>query len=313
MEEKKKVLITGGLGLIGSKLAEKCVFSGDSVTILSKSLKRIRNIRGLENKIELHLKDINEINPLDVKDKDFIFHFASTVDNYNIYDQPYLDVDVNCHGTISLLEACRKSNPKARIVYPSTFFVNGNIELPATPESPCEPLGVYPATKLAAEHFCKIYNRVFEMNAVIARFTNVFGENEENNNKKKAAFNYLMGLALKDKEIPLYDAGNFYRDYIFVDDVADACKVIAEKGETGEVYYVGNGKAQIFRELIEIVIEEAGSGTIKNIEPPEFHNRVGIKDYYCDNNPLRQLGWRPKVSVREGIRRTIQHYKNASR
>jgi len=310
---QKNILITGGLGLIGSRLAEKYVESGENVTILSRSDKRISNIKGLEDKITLKIKDINDISPEDVANQDYIFHFASTVDNYNINDQPHLDVNVNCNGTISLLEACRASNPNARVVYPSTFFVNGNVELPATPESPCEPLGLYPATKLASEHFCKIYNRVFDMNTVIARFTNVFGENEANDNKKKAAFNYLMGLALKDEEIPLYDAGNFYRDYIFVDDVADACQVIAEKGKTGEVYYVGNGKAQSFKELIDMVVEEAGSGTIKNIEPPEFHNRVGIKDYYCDNTPLKNLGWESKVPVREGIRRTIEHYKNGSK
>jgi len=310
----KNILITGGLGLIGSCLAEKYANSGENVTILSRSDKRLNNIRGLEDKITLKIKDIKNISPEDVSNQDYIFHFASTVDNYNIHDQPHLDVNVNCNGTISLLEACRKSNPNVRIVYPSTFFVNGNLKkLPATPESPCEPLGIYPATKLASEHFCKIYNKVFDMNTVIARFTNVFGEKEANDNKKKGAFNYLMGLAIKGEEIQLYDAGNFYRDYIFVDDVADACKVIAEKGETGKVYYVGNGKPQSFKELIDIVIEEAGSGTIKNINPPEFHNRVGMKDYYCNNTPLKNLGWEPKVSVREGIRRTIQHYKNESK
>ena len=300
----KNVLITGGLGLIGSCLTEKYVNSGENVTILSQSDKRINNIKGLENKITLKIKDIKDISPEDVINQDYIFHFASTVDNYNIHDQPHLDVNVNCNGTISLLEVCKEFNPSARIVYPSTFFVNGNLDkLPATPESPCNPLGLYPATKLAAENFCKIYNQVFDMNTVIARFTNVFGEKEANNNKKKAAFNYLMGLALRGEEIPLYDAGNFYRDYIFVDDVADACQTIAEKGETGKIYYVGNGKPQKFKELIDIVIEEAKSGTIKNISPSEFHNRIGIKDFYCDNSPLRNLGWKPKISIREGIKK----------
>lgn len=311
---KKNILITGGLGLIGSRLAEKYINSEENITILSRSDKRISNIKGLEDKINLKIKDIKDISPEDVANQDYIFHFASTVDNYNIHNQPHLDININCNGTIALLEACRYTNPKARIIYPSTFFVNGNLDkLPATPESPCEPLGLYPATKLAAEHFCKIYNRVFDMNTVIARFTNVFGEKEANDNKKKAAFNYLIGQAIKDKEVPLYDGGNFYRDYIFVDDVAEACMTIAEKGKKDEIYYVGNGKTKKFKELIEIVIEEAGSGTIKNISPPEFHNKIGIKDYYCDNTPIKELGWEPKVSLKEGIRRTIQHYKNESK
>ncbi len=300
----KQILITGGLGLIGSKLAEFYVNSGEMVTIISRSKKNIRNIKGFENKINLKIKDIKDVSVEDVKNQDIIFHLASTVDNYNMLDMPHLDVNVNCNGTISLLEMCKKANPFVRIVYSSTFFVNGALEkLPATPKSPCEPLGIYPATKLAAEHFCKIYNRVFGMNITIARFTNVFGEKESKENKKKAAFNYLIGLALKNKKIPVYDGGDFYRDYIFVDDVASACQIIAEKGKVGEIYYVGNGKTHKFKELIKIVIEEAGTGFIIDVKPPKFHNQVGFKNYYCDNKPLKDLGWKAKVSLREGIKK----------
>jgi UDP-glucose 4-epimerase len=311
---QRRVLITGGLGLIGSRLAEKCVQSGEKVTILTRSKEKLENIEGIAERVELRVKDVRDISQEDVADQDQIFHFASTVDNYNIHDQPYLDVEVNCGGTLALLEACREFNPQARIVYPSTFFVNGNLDhLPATPQSPCEPRGLYPATKLAAEHFCRIYNEVFDMNTVTARLTNVFGERESRTNKKKAAFNFLIGLALDGQEVPVYDGGNFFRDYIFVDDVADACQTIAERGERGEIYYVGNGKAQSFRELIEMVVSEAGSGRIIDVVPPEFHNRVGIKDFYCDNTPLRNLGWTPKVPLSEGIRRVVEHYKDESK
>jgi len=306
----KNVLITGGLGFIGSCLARKCLDKGWNVTIMSRSDKKIDNIFDIKENVSLVLKDIREIDE-EVKEKDYIFHLASTVDNYNINSDPYLDIEINCKGTIALLEACKKHNPEAKIIYASTFFVNGNLNnLPATPESPCNPLGLYPATKLAAEHFCKIYNQVFGLNASIARFTNVFGPFEEGNNKKKAAFNYLINLATEGKEIPIYGDGSFSRDYIFVDDVCLALITIAEKGEKNEIYYVGRGEGVKFIDLINIVIEQSGSGKIKYIDPPEFHNRVGINDYYCDNSKLKELGWNPSVSLQEGIRRTVDFYKN---
>lgn len=305
-----EVLITGGLGFIGSNLAVKCVEQGHNVTIFSKSSSKLENIEEIRDKINISFGDIKYIGN-QVKNKDWIFHFASTVDNYNIHSEPYKDVDINCNGTIALLEACRHHNPDARIIYPSTFFVNGNLkDLPATPDSPCEPLGIYPATRLAGEHFCKIYNQVFNLNSIIARFTNVFGIKEQKENKKKAAFNQLISLAMQNKEIPLYGNGNFIRDYIYVSDAVDACLLLAQKGKVGEIYYVGRGEKTKFKDLIDIVVEEAKAGKIKSIKPPEFHQKVGIGDYYCDNSLLRGLGWSPKVSLRQGIKNTIEYYKH---
>src|SRR3989338_9143992 len=128
---------------------------------------------------------------------DLIFHLAGSTDNYAIIEgEPYKEIELNCNTTIALLEACKKYSPKARIIFASTFFVNGNVEkLPVTPESPCNPLGLYGATRLAAEHFCRIYHNLFGMDIIIVRFTNVFGAREQIS-KKKAGFNYLIKLAV---------------------------------------------------------------------------------------------------------------------
>jgi len=308
--EGMNILITGGLGFIGSNLAHKCVHEGHCVTLLSHSEKKKENISEVKDDVKIILKDIRDISSEDVAGMDYIFHCASTVDNYNIQDNPYLDTEVNCNGTTALLEACRNGNPGVRIVYASTFFVNGNLDkLPATPNSPCNPLGIYPATRLAGEQFCKAYNQTFGMNATIARFTNVFGQREQAANKKKAAFNQMLAAAMRGEEIPLYSNGEFIRDYIHVEDVVDALLIIAEKGKKGEVYYVGRGEKTNFGDLMKMVIEEAGSGTLKSIEPPKFHKAVGIKDFYCDNALLKELGWTPQVSLRQGIRKTIDYYQ----
>src|SRR3989344_1684349 len=168
-----KVLITGGLGFIGSNLAERCAQEGHKIVLLSGSDKKKGNIKGFEYKVDLVLKDITQIDK-EVKDMDYVFHLASIVHNRPVSADPLRETSVNCEGTLALLEACRKHNPQARIVYGSSFFVNGSLgieNLPATPSSPCNPLSVYAATRLAGEHFCNVYNRTFGMNSVIARFT----------------------------------------------------------------------------------------------------------------------------------------------
>lgn len=304
----KRIMIIGGLGFIGSHLAEKCVEDGHKVTILSRSDSKIENIKKIRDSVNLILMDVKDVGK-EVKGFDYIFHLAGSTDNYAITEgQPYKDIEMNCNSTIALLEACKKHNPKARIIFASTFFVNGNVEkLPVTPQSPCNPLGLYGATRLAAEHFCHIYHNVFNMDIVIVRFTNVFGAREQIS-KKKAGFNYLIKLAVEGKEIPLYNNGGFVRDYIYVSDAAEACLIVAERGKTNEIYYIGRGEFIKFKQLIDMVVNIT-KARINPISPPDFHKRVGIKNFVCDNKPLKSLGWIPKVSLEEGIKKTIGDYR----
>lgn len=306
----KKVLITGGLGFLGSELAFQCVDSGYNVTILTRSLSKIENIVEIQEKVKIITLDIKDIGN-HVIGFDYIYHFAGTTDNYHILDDPYIDIDINCNGTIALLEACRKYNPDVRILYGSTFFVNGNPEsLPVTPSSPCNPLGLYGATRLAGEHFCRIYNNVYNLNVTIVRFSNVFGIREQLGNKKKAGFNYIISLAIKGEAVPLYNNGEFYRDYIYLTDAVSGAMVVAEKGDRSKIYYVARGEFVKFRELIGIVMTTVGGGVINPVEPPDFHKQVGISDFVCDINELKELGWAPEVSLVDGIRKTVEFYRH---
>jgi nucleoside-diphosphate-sugar epimerase len=305
------VLITGGLGFIGSGIVRECLNRGHSVFILSRSTDKLPNIDNLPDDVTYIIKDVCDIGVMDVAGKDWIFHCASTVDNYNILDNPTLDTHVNCLGTLALLEACRKYNPHARIVFPSTFFVNGNLDqLPATPESPCNPLGLYGTTKLAAEHFCRIYRNVFGLDTVVARLTNVFGVREQWDNNKKAAFNRMIWLAVNGEPISLYGNGDTRRDYVYVDDAARALVLLAERGNPEQVYYIGGGVGIKIGALAEVIIEEVGSGRIVNVDTPDFHKSTGMADFWCNNGPMLALGWKPEVSIREGIRRVIAEYRS---
>ncbi len=304
----KNILITGGLGFIGSNLAIKCVQFGYNVTIISKTKTKLYNIRGFENNINVIYKDIKNID-IEVKDMDYIFHCASTVDNYNIFDNPYIDIDVNVTGTVALLEACRRYNTSVEIIYTSTFFVNGNAnEFPVTPNTKENPLGVYGATKLCAENILKTYHSVFGIKCKIARLSNVFGLGEQSGNNKKAAFNKMIYTAVEGiHPIRLYDNGVIKRDYIYIDDVISALITIMKNGNN-EIYYIGRGESIKFKKLVDIIIEKTNNAKLEIVESPPFHKQVGINDFECDISSLKSLGWKPLVSIEDGIKRVVQQY-----
>lgn len=308
-----KVLITGGFGFIGSHLAEACEKAGHDVTIISRTLEDEWRLKGI--KYKFLLENVTHIGRK-VKGFDWIFHLVGSTDNYAIENgTPFRDIGANCKTTLGLLEACRKYNPKAKIVYTSTFFVNGQPEwLPVGPDHECKPLGLYGATKLCAEHFCRVYNNVYDLNVVVARLSNVYGPKEKGD-KQKAGFNYMIKQAVNGENLNVYSGGYFYRDYIYVTDVAKALLTLARKGNKEQVYYVGTGRYVLFKNLIDVVIENTGVEA-HTIDPPEFHNKIGIKDFVCEVSPLKELGWSEKVMYKSGIKKTIKYYRgevNANR
>lgn len=305
-------LIIGGLGFIGSHLVEDCISRGQEVTVLTRSTQKLENIEFVRASVNLIVKDLRDIGQ-EVRGFDYIFNLSGTTSNYSILDgNPFSDIDQNCTNTLCLLEAMRKYNTGAKLIYASTFFVNGRpTQLPVTPEQRCEPLGLYGATRLAGENFCRIYGNIFDLDSRIMRFCNVFGPREVGS-KRKAGFNFLIKEAVEGRDLSIYNGGNFFRDYIYVTDVASACNVVAEKGKKNQIYYVGIGEKTKFKELIDIILRETGVSSI-SIEPPDFHKRVGIENFICSPKELKSLGWLPLVSLEEGIKKTIEHYRNNGR
>jgi len=294
----KTILVTGGLGFVGSSLARYYVNEKYNVTILTKTLDKINNIKDIKEDVDIIQQDICEVGEY-VNKFDYIIHCASTVHNYHILSDPHIDIKTNCIGTINLLEHLKNSKQLKKMVYVSTFFVNNG-----------EPKALYGATKLCAEHICKSYNSVFNVPVTIVRLSNVFGPGEQCDNNKKAAFNRMIQLALDNEEIKLYDNGKIKRDYIYIDDVVQGIDTVMNKGKHSEVYEIGKGYSLTLKEMIGDIIYLAGGGKIIPVCPPEFHTQVGINDYFCDTSKMFSLGWKPKVSVKDGIRKTIEVYKN---
>ncbi len=302
------VLVTGGLGFIGSRIVRKHVLAGDLVWVFTRSMIKEKNIEDLRSGVMVYG---GPYRPEIFADVDVVYHCAATTHNYHIFDNPHHDIAVNCAGTIDLLEMCRQHCPEAKIVYVSTFFVHGfwkesagvsALDLPL-------PLGLYGATRLAGEHFCRIYNNVSDMNCVVARLCNVFGPEMFFDDTPKGAFNRMTQHLVKGETIGLYEGNQIHqRDYIYVDDVVDALVLLAEKGNRNGTYYVGTGRGSTLQQMFDVVIDQLGRGKYEWKEVPAFHKAVGIKSFVCDPTPLRALGWEEKVFIPEGIRRMIEFY-----
>jgi len=311
-----RVLITGGLGFVGSNLAEDLVKKGHQLILVSRSDRKIRNIADIVDKVDIEYGDLTDFNWLENEvlkhQPDVIFHLAGQLTSYESFEKPLYDVDVNAKSTIVLLESIRKLGQPCRFILGSTFWVVGKPEsLPVNEETPCNPLNIYAVDRLASEHYCKIYNKVYDMDTLIMRLTNTFGIKEQYDNPKKAALNYLIYRGYKGQTVPIYDQGKFFRDYIYVSDVVSAAEAIMKKGKAGQCYFVGTGVKTWFYDIGRW-IEELTDGKVVYVESPDYHKRINVGDIIIDNTKIKGLGWDWKVSVKEGIKKTLEYYRRTS-
>lgn len=307
------ILITGGMGFLGSNLAESLVNQGHQVLLVTRSRRKWQNIEDFANKVQMDYGDVTDVDW--IRDSvlrhqpDVIFHFAGQLTSYESFENPLYDVDVNNKSTLAILEALQQLKKPCRFILGSTLWVVGHPDkLPVNEETPCQPRNIYAVNRLASEHYCKIYNDVYGLDTVIMRLTNTFGIREQHDNPKKAALNYLLYQGYKGQDIPIYEAGQVFKDYIYISDAISAAKTIMEKGKAGELYFVGTGVKTWFYDIGRW-IEELTPGKVVYVEPPDFHQRIDIGNIVVDNRKLLKLGWTWKVSVREGLERTLKYYK----
>lgn len=309
MTKQISYLITGGYGLIGSNLANS--LKGKVTLLVRNDEKKERITR---DGIKVIKKDLLDVTPQDLKGIDVIMHTASTVDNYHVLTDRDIDIDTNLKGTLKLLEACKDLPKKPLIIFFSTFFVYGNTydktKKKITEESSTDPLAIYPTTKLAAESLIKLYQRLYGIPYLIVRLTNVYSDKEDYTNKKKGAFNYMIMLAVKGEPLNVYKGGNFYRDYIYLDDVISALKFLVRKKVKNDTFLIGRGKPVFFKDMISYIHKLTDKKSkINEIDPPEFHKVVGITNFVADTSKINKLGWKSKVDYKEGIRKIVSRYQ----
>lgn len=225
-----------------------------------------------------------------------ILYLISTVDNYNVFTNPYIDIETNLVHLIRVLENCKDKN--VTFNFASSWFVYGDTDLPASEESFCNPKGFYSITKRTAEQLLISYCQTFNINYRILRFANVLGNSDDKVSKKKNALTHLINEMKSGNDINLYDGGKFIRDYIHVDDLCSAIKLIIDKGEINTVYNVGNGQPIVFCDIIDYVQDKLKSKSkISNIEQSDFHKLVQVKSMYMNCDKLKSLGYEPKYDI----------------
>lgn len=305
----KRILITGGTGFIGGNLARRLLDEGHDVTILARGTDKMPCIPSGMKFVKCDITT----DPIDVVNYDWIYHCASTVNDYNLLDGNTSDTTVNMIGTQRLLEAIRHDNPWTRLIFVSTFFVYGDQDEKVTEETPCRPKGIYGITKKAAEDMCQVYRKVFNLDIVIARLSNIYGVNQATASQKTAAFNWMVRSCVENKTISLYDNGDLIRDYMYIDDAVQGLYHTALYGTRGELYLLSAGESHLFRLMVDCMRDLADGGMIREVASPGFHQRVGIGDFYTDNaKAKKQLGWSPQVGIMEGIRRTVEYYESCN-
>ena len=265
----RRVMITGGLGFIGSSLARLLVDLGADVLLVDSLIPdyggNLFNIAGIEHRLRVNVADVRQQSTMNylVHDREVIFNLAGQVSHIDSMLDPYTDLEINCRSQLSLLEACRRNNPAAKVVYAGTRQVYGRPErLPVTEDHLVRPTDVNGINKAAGEYYHLVYNNVFGVRACSLRLTNVFGPRQLIKHNRQGFIGWFIRLAIQDEEIQIYGDGSQLRDFVYVDDAAEAfLQAGASDACNGGVFNVGGSGPISHRELVTLLLDVAGTGT----------------------------------------------------
>jgi|SRR3989344_1909903 len=313
----KNVLVTGGLGFIGSNLSIKLVDLGAKVTIIDALLANYGgnkfNITPL-SRVKVKIADMRNQKVMDkiVRGQKIIFNLAGTLSHIDSMTDPFVDLDINCRAQLCLLEACRKYNPGVRIIYAGTRNQYGKaLYLPVDEKHIEDPTDINGINSIAGEKYHFLYHRIYGLEVVSLRMTNTFGPRHQMKHPKQGVLNWFIRLLLENKTVELFGDGSQIRDINYVDDVVDALILCAKsKKANGNVYNLG-GTPITLLDFVKKVIDYLGYGKYKIVKFPKDRSSIEIGNYVADVKKIKNdLGWQAKVPVEEGIRRTIEYYKN---
>ena len=316
--ESKRVMVTGGLGFIGSNLAARLVELGAQVLLIDPMIDETganrHNIAGIEDKVSTRLVDVRDALAMGrlVEDQDVIFNLAGQVSHIDSMKDPFTDLDINCRAQLSLLEACRQTNPGVKIIFASTRQIYGRPDyLPVDERHLLHPTDVNGINKMAGEWYHILYNNVYGLRACSLRLTNTYGPRMLVKNNRQTAIGWFIKQVLDNEEVQLFGDGSQLRDFTYVDDVSDAfLRAGASDVSNGQVFNIGGHEPISLRDLLDVMIEIAGSGSYRLVPFPEEKKAIDIGSVYADDNKIRRaLGWEPSTSLREGLTRTIAFYR----
>jgi len=314
----KRVLITGGLGFIGSNLAIRLVELGAEVMLVDSMLPAygasLSNIEPVRDRLRVNFSDIRDRHGLDylVREEDLIFSLAGQVSHIDSMQNPMTDLEINCRSQLSLLEACRQGNPGARIVFASTRQLYGKpCYLPVDESHPRVPVDVNGINKLAAEMYYSLYDRVHGIHTVSLRLTNTYGPRMDLASTRKGFIGIFVRRALDGEPIQLYGDGRQRRDFNYIDDVVTALLCAGEiDALRGQVFNLGHDRPRSLLEVVEL-LHRLCEFKHEFVPFPAAAAAIDIGDYYGDSSRFKQAaGWEPQVDLEEGLQRTIEFFRD---
>jgi UDP-glucose 4-epimerase len=313
----KSALVAGGLGFIGSNLAIRLVELGARVTVVDSLLPDMGgnpfNLAPVAEEVEVSdvdLRDTARLAPL-LRGQDVVFNLAGQVSHVDSMTDPVADLDINCRGQLSLLEACRRECPGATVVFAASRQQYGRPRyLPVDEAHPLDAVDVNGVHKTAAEAALLLYGRVYGLRGASLRLTNTYGPRMQIRHPRQGFVAWFVRLALEGRELELMGGGSTIRDFNHVDDVVEAFVACGVREEAvGEVFNLGSEPVTL-REFAEALLEAAGGGSVRAIPFPEDRARIEIGDVHCDWRKINgTLGWAPTVSLAEGLARTVEYYR----
>lgn len=313
----KRVLITGGLGFIGSNLARRLVELGADVLLVDSLIPdyggNLFNVAGIEDRVRVNIADVRDKYGMEylVRGHDFLFNLAGQVSHLDSMQDPYTDLEINCRSQLSILEACRKHNPEVKIVYAGTRQIYGKPHyLPVDEAHPLEPTDINGVDKMAGEWYHLVYHRVYDLRVTSLRLTNVYGPRMRVKDARQTFIGWWIRQVVEGQELQVFGDGKQIRDFNYVDDVVEALLLAAvDPAADGQVYNLGGDEPISLLDLARLMIEINGSGSYRLVPFPPDRKRIDIGDYCGDYSRIRtHLGWRPRVSLRTGLERTLAFY-----
>jgi UDP-glucose 4-epimerase len=311
----KKILITGGLGFIGSNLTRRLVEMGANVTLADSLIPEyggnLFNIAGIEDRVKVNISDVRDAHSMRylVQGQDYLFNLAGQTSHMDSMEDPYTDLEINCRAQLSILEACRQYNPGIKIVFASTRQIYGKPDyLPVDEKHLLRPTDVNGINKMAGEWYHILYNNVHGIRACALRLTNTYGPRMRVKDSRQTFLGIWIKSLVEGKPFEVW-GGSQLRDFTYVDDAVEALLLVATREEAnGQIYNLGGCEVITLRELANLLIKVNGDFQVRAF--PDDRKRIDIGDYYANDNRIRlELGWTPQVNLEEGLIRSLNYYR----
>ena len=315
---QKKVLITGGLGFIGSNLAIRLVDLGAKVTLVDSLIPQyggnLWNIEPIKDRVKVNISDVRDEHSMKylVDGQDFLFNLAGQTSHIDSMEDPGTDLEINAVAQLKILEACRHYNPQIKLVFASTRQIYGKpISIPVDESHPLRPVDVNGINKMAGEQYHLVYNQVYGIRSSILRLTNTYGPRMRVKDARQTFLGIWIRRIIEGKPVTIYGDGSQLRDFNYVDDVVDALILAAASDKTnGQIYNLGAADTLSLTDTAKLLVDLNQSGMYEYIPFPENRKVIDIGDYSGNYDKIKQeLGWQPRVSLEEGLKRTLSFYQ----